>query len=326
MKRKLFLFVLVPFVSAVFATDPTWTTPSKVAVATFHVNNYSNYYHSGVDNLYRAHLHRNMFYNTLSSKIQQKYPGKNVFPTYHCPDGGSNNICPNVSKNDYRDAQLYHSEFVFFSGHGNQQQIYLSDYPINLSSGCGHDNCADDQCGKIYGGDIRWVVLDACLTLNVNFDGQLDLPLTAETVDLSKVDKLREVFGGVHAVLGFYSTTWEDYRVYYSLYGNPVRETENMYFYFANYFIDEEETIWDSFNLASADIVDDFSIFDNRGLMPAIAFLRGYDADGRYHDTSMERFNHTFNQPIQINGTLELFVMYDIHGEPEFDTPDEIWF
>ena len=70
----------------------------------------------------------------------------------------------------------------------------------------------------MYGGDTRWVILDACLTLNVNKDDRLEYPLSADIVDLSKVDKLRDAFVGVHAILGFYSLSWEDFRFSYTKY------------------------------------------------------------------------------------------------------------
>ena len=43
-----------------------------------------------------------------------------------------------------------------------------------------------------------------------------------------------------------------------------------------------------------------------------------YDNQGRYHDTSMERFDHTFNQPISMDGNMQFFLMYVEHGEPDY--------
>lgn len=312
MKEKLIIFAALLLAIAVYAASPTWTTPSKVAVAAFAVDEYSKYYKTGLrtKSLKRSIYHRDMFIDSLFAKVGRKYPGKRAFTTYKLWNS-------EARKEDYGEALLYRSEFVFFSGHGDQQKICLYDYPINISRGCGRDVCPNDEGGKVYGGDIRWVILDACLTLNVNKSDKLEYPLTVGTVDFSKVDKLREVFVGVHAILGFYSLSWEDYRYRLST-PQVFARSEDLYKYFTKYFIEDDETIWDSFNMASADIVRDFSSFNGKGLKPAIAFLRGHDKEGRYHDTSQERFNHTFNQPIQINGDLELFVMYDEHGDPEY--------
>ena len=316
MKINLIIF-LVLYPLLVFAANPTWTTPQKVAVAAFAVDDYSHYYKRGLKSLKRSIHHRDMFIETLFSRVNQKYPGKRTFTTYRRWNA-------KASKKDYGEAVLYHSEFVFFSGHGSQQKICLYDYPICVSAGCGRDICPNDGGGKVYGGDTRWVILDACLTLNVNKDDRLEYPLSADIVDLSKVDKLREAFVGVHAILGFYSLSWEDFRLSYAN-GYSEVASEYLYWYFTKYFIEDGETIWDSFNMASADIVDDFSSYPRaKGLKPAIAFLRGYDKKGRYHDTSTERFDHTFEQPIKIEGSLELFVMYDEHGDPEYYGDSEI--
>lgn len=309
MKINWLIFVAL-FTVEVFAVNPAWTTPPEVSVAAFAVENYKHYYSHNLEDLSRSRLHRSKFIDSLFAKVNRKYPGKRTSTTYNRTDASA-------KMSDYRDAVLYRSQFVFFSGHGGQQRICLYDYPINISGGCGLDSCANTESGKRYGGDIRWVIFDACLTLNVNKSDKLSYPLTVETIDFSKVNKLREVFIGVHALLGFYSKSWEDYR--FDAWTGSWAYSEYLYAYFAKYFIDDGETIWDSFNMASADIVDDFSHFPNgKGLKPAIAFLRGFDENGRYHDTSTERFEYTFNQPIQINGSLEMFVMYDEHGIPEF--------
>ncbi len=314
MKKNLTIPFILLLSIITFAASPTWETPKQVRVASFAVNEYSHAYYGNIKNLNRSDRHERMFIETLFSRVKQKYPNKKTYSTYR-----DFNI--SAKKDQYGTAVLYQSEFVFFSGHGKPQQICLYDYPMNISSGCGSDVCPNDQCGKVYGGETRWVIFDACLTLNVNKDGKLEKPLTAETVDLSKVGKLISVFKGVHAILGFYSLSWEDYK-----YADFVYASENLYDYFTKYFIEEGETIWDSFNMANADLVNDFTRFGRHtGLKPAIAFLRGFDENGIYHDTSMERFDHTFNRPIKINGSLEFFVMYDVHGEPEFYSPDTAW-
>ena len=313
MNIKTFLFACTVIVACSFAANPTWTTPNKVGVSAFAVNDYS---HSSVSlgSLDRAILHKNTFIDSLFSELTENYPGKTKYVAYNYEDTAA-------TFSNYKSAFTYHSEFLFFSGHGNQQEIYLYDHPITISKGCVGDTCYTYHYGKVYGGDTRWIIFDACLVLNVNKDDMLHLPLTATTVDFAKVDTLRTAFYGVHAMLGYYSLSWEDSIPA----GGGFYGTENLYNFFATNFIEDNETIWDAFNMANAILYNVFDFYymatvDEHadGLKPAIAFLRGYDENGYYHDTSIERFNYTFNQPIQITGTLELYVMYDEYGTPEF--------
>ena len=77
MKRNLIIcFVLFPIVA--FAASPTWTTPSKVTVAAFAVDDYSEYYKTELRtrSLKRSIYHRDMFVDSLFAKVKRKYPGK----------------------------------------------------------------------------------------------------------------------------------------------------------------------------------------------------------------------------------------------------------
>ena len=199
----------------------------------------------------------------------------------------------------------------------------MYDLPMKVYEGCRGDTCLVENYGKVYGGDTRWVIFNACLTLNVNKSNMLSEPLTLESVDLSRVDTLRTVFRGVHAILGYYAKSWAmEFPIPYF---NEIIATENVYKFFAKNFITFNETIWESFFMANmsmyyqfAEVLHHYGLDGPAGLKPAIAFLRGYDGNGVYHDTSLERFNHTYNQPIQIEGTLELFIMYYELGEPHY--------
>ena len=312
MNFKIILFTCVFFIVSSFAANPTWTTPNKVGVSAFAVSDYSNYSPSA--NLHRTILHKNTFIDSLFAELTENYPGKTKYVAYNYEDTAA-------TFSNYKGAFTYHSEFLFFSGHGDQQKIFLYDHPITISKGCVGDTCYIYNYGKVYGGDTRWIIFDACLVLNVNKANMLHLPLSATTVDLVKVDTLRTAFYGVHAMLGYYSLSWEDSIPS----GGGFYGSENLYSFFSTNFIEDNETIWDSFNMANASLYNVFDFYymvtynvHEMGLKPAIAFLRGYDENGYYHDTSIERFNYTFNQPIQITGTLELYVMYDEYGTPEF--------
>lgn len=314
MNFKTFLVTCVFSALSSFATNPMWTTPSKVHVSAFAVNDYSYYLPNTLRSLQRTIHHKNFFIDSLFAELDEHYPGKSKYVPYDYEDSSATFL-------NYKSAFTYNTEFVFFSGHGDQQKIFLYDHPITISKGCVGDSCYMYDWGKVYGGDTRWVIFDACEVLNVNKGGMLHLPLSATTVDYAKVDTLRTAFYGVHAMLGYYSLSWEDSIPS----GGSVYGSENLYRYFAANFIEDNETIWDSFNMANANIYNEFDeyywTYEGRhksGLKPAIAFLRGYDENGYYHDTSIERFNYTFNQPIHITGTLELYVMYDEYGTPAF--------
>ena len=303
MRLIIFLIAFMYFSVYSFADSPSWTTPSKVNVMAFAVNDYSHYYHN-LSSLQRSVLHKNAFVDSLFSALDVFYPS---LPKYaaHREDSSA-------TRDAYRNPLTYFVEFVFFSGHGNQQRLSLYDYPVNVSSGCGSPTCLDDQYGKIYNGATRWAIFDACLVLNVNQSDKLSWPLTVDAIDSSKFNMLRSVFAGVHALLGFYSISWED-----SFWDNgQFKATEDLYRYFVYYFIEDNQNIWNSFNMANADFAADF--YYNLGLKPAIAFLSGFDENDYFHDTSGEMFTFTCNQPIPITGTLELYIMYNEYGSPVY--------
>jgi len=312
------VLILLAIVDLYAASGPVWTTPSKVKVSSFVVEKYGTYrtnhnisVKKELPDLDRSYSHEEAFVGSLFSALDKKYPNKKKYRDTQVSSTGLAMNGNAIAKN-YRDATLYHSEFVFFSGHGDQQELLFYDYSVNLHDGCRKNVCTQDDYGKVYGGETRWVILDACLTLNVNKSNRINLPLTIENIDFSRVDRLRSVFSGVHAILGFYSDGWQgsDW-----IGGNYV-VSDALYGFFVENFIERGESIWNSFSMTGAEIVD---VFNNiRGLQPAIAFLRGYDKNGIYHDTSMETFDRTYNKPIPIDGTLELFVMYETYGTPTY--------
>jgi hypothetical protein len=306
MGNKIFLLFWLFCSICIFAGEPAWTSPRKVHVSAFAVD---YYYNEWADSLPKSVAHKNAFISYLFSALERKYPQKNKYVPYNFDN-------EQATVNSYIAAQLYHSEFVFFAGHGNQQAIALYDNIVNLNDGCGYDVCPPNGYGKVYGGDIRWVVLSACLTLNVNQTDKLAYPLSLESIDYSKVNKLRSVFHGAHAILGYYALGWQSVN---------LRGSEDIYRYFVQYFIDDGESIWDAYNYANASLYRDFEEYYSYygmvpyGLKPAIAFLRGFDENGVYHDTSNERFDYTYNRPIEITGSLEMFIMYNEYGTPIYE-------
>ncbi|MCQ2966900.1 MAG: hypothetical protein MJ250_09240 [Alphaproteobacteria bacterium] len=248
------------------------------------------------------------FVKYMFESVKKKYPTINTAVPYDRKN-------KNASTYNFRNDFLSKSDVVYFSGHGNQQFLAFYDGILKSSQ-------------RPLGGDIRWAIFDACLYLNVNKEKFLDKPLTTETIDFSKVDELRKVFNGVHAVLGNYAKG----RQYYNTTGDSEDDLEliknnhkdasillgaaGMYEFFAKYFIEEGRTIWDAYRLTVENMYKKF--FSNSGFKPAIAFLRGYDKNGEYHDTSVETFEHVYKAPLKPEAGLELFVMYETYGKPKF--------
>ena len=329
------LILIIAFLAVDLFAAPVWGTPPKVKVTTFAVDNYQVYrdkHHIAEDNLVslnRSSFHERMFVDTLFKLIKNKYP--NV-KTSKDP---KSKIESSATAKAWKDADFKQSQIVFFAGHGNQQELLLHDYSVKLRARCccnrgdaacfaasglnssaicpnNEYSCPNDEYGKVFGGETRWVILDACLTLNVNNSEDLDEPLSLDYIDFSRVNTLRTVFTGVHAILGFYSLAWKG-----SIKKNGnIWGTEILYERFATNFIEKKETIWNAFSKACGYFVDVFG--DRKGLKPAIAFLRGYDKNGVYHDTSTETFERTYNKPIYVEGSLELYIMYEEYGEPKY--------
>jgi hypothetical protein len=303
---KKILIVLLFLNCNLFAGMPEWRLPPKVVVSTFAVNDYSNneYFRQMLlshgrdvhEKDLQAINSKQVFVNSLFASLSRKYPSLYRLHVYDRTDDSAKVA-------DYKELLLYRSEFVYFAGHGSQQKIYLYDLPMTVSAGCAGDGCSIYNYGKVYGEDTRWVIFDACEVLNVNKDGMLDRELNVNTIDYSKVQKLISVFAGVHAILGYYSISFDGY--------------DNVYSYFSKYFIEDGYTLWDSFSMANDKVYrEKRAVSYARGIKPAIAFLRGTDEKGVYHDTSAEFFALTYNQPIKISGNIEMLIMYKEYGTP----------
>ena len=163
------MIVVSVLVTLSFGADPTWTTPAKVHVSAFAVNDYSNYPPESATNLSRSIITKDTFVSSLFSELNNQYPAINTYKPYDYNDS-------DVTVINFKGAQTYHSEFVFFMGHGNQQLIALYDLPMRVSEGCSGDDCIVENYGKVYGGDTKWVIFNSCLVLNVNKSNMLSSP------------------------------------------------------------------------------------------------------------------------------------------------------
>jgi len=87
MNFKTFLVTCVFSTLSSFATNPTWTTPSKVHVSAFAVNDYSHY--SSDASLQRTILHKNFFIDSLFAELDVHYPGKSKYVSYDYEDSSA---------------------------------------------------------------------------------------------------------------------------------------------------------------------------------------------------------------------------------------------
>ena len=255
--------------------------------------------------LHRSVLTRNAFVEAMGESLKKKYPSKNVVTPYNFTNS-------NATVNNFKSALLYHSNIVFIVGHGRPQQLGLYDELVDLGY-------------KAFGGDIKWVFIDACEVLNVNKNGLFDKELTSSTLDIEKFNKLKEAFIGVHAILGYYSHNW--------LYPNNSSANANYrselkYKYFAKYFIEDGLTIWDAYKKAHQDYykeIDDVYYKSTKkhiiGYKPAIAYMKGTDQCGRSHDASTETYEKTYEvalDPRETDRNYTLNILYQEFGAPEY--------
>ena len=89
MYLKKILFVCFFFAVSSFATNPTWTTPSKVHVSAFAVNDYSHHLPNSLNPLHRTILHKNVFIDSLFAELDEHYPGKSKYVPYDYEDSSA---------------------------------------------------------------------------------------------------------------------------------------------------------------------------------------------------------------------------------------------
>lgn len=278
--------------------EPTWRRADNyplpnLKISTAAVKDYSKLRGSGKTptDLPDAEKMSDAFYNYMKTSFQKRYPKKEVIRPYNLRGA-------TATTKDYRGSQLYHSNVIYFNGHGNQQTLSFSDERMLIGE-------------KAYGGDIKWVFIDACNVLNVNKAGQLNKG-PAETYwdrtyeereDLGggrvrittypgRYDLLKDAFIGVHAILGYYS------------FSPSVPGVEAKYKYFAQYFIEEDMQVWEAYKKAHKryyEDVKDVEYLDatdgskvKLAYEPAIAYIKGTDQYGRLHDGSTEKISSTY--------------------------------
>jgi hypothetical protein len=100
------------------------------------------------------------------------------------------------------------------------------------------------------------------------------------------------------------------------------------YKYFAEYFIENDFTLWEAYYWAHNRTFNEFDqVWMNAGAghipgyTPAIAFMAGTDQHGRYHDGSAEKFSSTYEvglDPRKEGTNYSMYILYQEFGTPEY--------
>ena len=319
MKKLLLTSIALLMAASSFALEyePTWRRADWLPVGSLKIssaavddysalrNNKKYHWTIAPTDLKRSVFLRNAFVKYMGESLKKKYPSKDTIIPYNF----KNNT---ATVSNFKSAQLYHSNVIFIAGHGNQQQVGLYDELMDIGY-------------KAFGGDIKWVFIDACEVLNVNKDGQLDKALTSSTKDVNKFNKLKKAFIGVHAILGYYSLGWQYPD---NSNANASYRSELKYKYFAKYFIEDGMTVWNAYKKAHQDYykeIDDVYYKSTKehmiGFKPAIAYMKGKDQYGRSHDASTETYAKTYEvalDPRQTDRSYTLNILYQEFGVPQY--------
>ena len=123
--------------------EPTWRWAENAPIYRLHisayaVDDYSHFTGGSASNLSNRVRTKNAFIQYIEESANRAYP--NMPTPIH--DYMYNNS--SATKANFKNAQLYHSNIVFFAGHGAQQTLAFYDQPMAVSQ-------------KPYGGDIKWV-------------------------------------------------------------------------------------------------------------------------------------------------------------------------
>lgn len=259
--------------------------PQKVWFSLYAIEDYSHR-EVKLDNLPRSIAHKNRFYNELRDAILKKYPNTDI-KIRHNRENSSATV------NNFLKDDLSQSEFVFFSGHGNQMQLSFYDKSLKFDVGT-----------KSFTQDTKWVIIDACLFLNIN-KNLSDDPRKKETkIDENLKKTLLSLFKGVHAIMGNHAEAWQGTAKKH-WYSSARWRTEDIYTYFAKYFITDGDVLADAYFSAAYksahNYIDNHAVGESTrwtGLMSAIAYFYGEFASGAIWDMSVERYGTTVNAPM----------------------------
>ncbi len=283
MKRlNLFSIIFLLLAFSCYALTP-WGVPAYVDIAAYAVNDYSQYNinnNSTASNLPRSIIHKNEFIGHLQGKLNAKYPNTSSTVRYNRENS-------TATRANFLNDNTDLSEFVFFSGHGNYNTLAFYDFPLQATA---------PTPTKTFGNYTRWIIFDACLTLNAS-------PLYLASW----------LMGGAHAILGVRSMSWQ-------FSPSQGSGTEDQFKKFTTRYVIVGNTIWSSHNSA---VKDAAAIYINAGLgiEPAIAFWAGNADNGQYVNFSNERLQNVYNGPFSYQyGATNLTINWLSYkyGKPQY--------
>lgn len=299
MKKILLTSIVLLMAANLFALEyePSWRRAdwypiTMLKISSAAIDDYSHL--PGATNLTTSIEARDAFVSYMTQSYNRRYPSYQVIQPY---------VFTNYTAkaDSFKNAQLYHSNIVFFAGHGNQQALAF------------YDRIADVDY-KAFGGDIKWVFLDACLVLNVNKSDKLNMGPGNSYRDPDKFTKLKNAFIGTHAILGYYSI---GIRLRSS---SETYSSKTKYKYFAQYFIENDMGIWEAYKKAHKTYYDGAKEY-LAGYEPAIAYIKGTDQYGRQHDGSTEKISSTYEvamNPHQSGRNYDVKFYTQKYGTPEY--------
>ncbi|MDR2593266.1 MAG: DUF6345 domain-containing protein [Fibromonadaceae bacterium] len=283
MSKVKILTTLLLFMAVMCSALTPWGVPNYVDIAAYAVNDYSQYRIHNNPRLYdlsRSIKHKNAFINQLQNKLNAKYP--NVSSTLRYNRENST-----ATRANFLNDNTNLSEFVFFSGHGDYNSLYLYESVLQATA---------PNVTKTFGDYTRWVIFDACLTLNAS-------PLYLASW----------LFDGAHVILGNRSITYE-----FPNSSNPAGYSENIFNVFTTRFVTNGEAIWSSYYNAVRETV---YIVGGYGVEPAIAFLAGNADNGKAVNFSEEKLQNVYNGPFNYKyGATNLTINWrsQTYGKPEY--------
>ena len=308
MKKRAIILTLC-LSSCLFAV--TLGVPQTISFSTYAINDYSHFA-TDLGSLDRSIAHKKRFVEKMTDEITDKYPSTSI-STNHNRENSAATTSRFLSDN----TDL--SDFVFFAGHGNQQRLSFYDNGFNFVNG-----------NKKFGGNTKWVILDACLFLNANNANQKssDPSNNSSVIDNARLTNIKKMFNGVHAILGYHSKSWQG-NIKKHWYSSAQWRTEDKYNHFAKYFIRDGRGLWDAYSAAVYKHYDDFVnnhaagwTTNLSGYRSAIAYFYGDYNNGNVIDMSLETYKLTWKGPITSSSGnfkfVDIKMAYSKAGTPKY--------
>jgi len=306
MKRTITTLLLLATVTT-FANEVYVRAPQNIRFATYAIDSYTNGVH---EPLSRSITEKNRFVSSLTYAIQNKYPSTAISHIINRENEKA------TAENFLKKDKVNQAEMVLFVGHGNQQVLAFDDKDVNL------------QPSTVkFGENTKWVVLEACQALNVNKLEHIGESISdPNNINSAKLNNLKGLFNGVHAILGHYAKTFQ-WMARKSWFSTAYWRTEDKFDYFAQNFITEGMGIWDAYSSAMRKMYNNFEAHRStgttnkiKGLRPAIAYFKKTFPNGSVLDMSQETFASTYDAPIYptAGSTSTILIKTLTLGNPQY--------